>query len=71
MEVLQLHIIRVKRLFDIGIKTLELEETFNKIAGFTIKYDKLPEFMYTDTLYPNNTVFDIEEERMSKAMYFK
>lgn len=59
------------KLFNIGIKTLELEKDFNKAAGFTIKDDRLPEFMYNEPLHPNNTVFDVTEEEISKAISFE
>lgn len=57
-------------LFGIGVQTLALEKTFNKEAGFTSKDDKLPQFMYDEPLTPQDTVFDITEEEMSKAISF-
>lgn len=58
------------KLFGIGVQTLALEKAFNRAAGFTDKDDKLPEFMYTEPLYPQNTVFDITEEEIAKAIPF-
>ncbi|MCP5072298.1 MAG: aldehyde ferredoxin oxidoreductase [Rhodobacteraceae bacterium] len=36
----------------IGRKTLEMEEAFNKAAGFTVADDELPDFFYEDRLAP-------------------
>jgi len=38
----------------LGRETLELENQFNRDAGFTAKDDDLPEFFYTDELAPSN-----------------
>jgi len=40
---------------------LSLERDFNRRAGFTAMDDRLPEFMCTEPLAPNNTVFDVNE----------
>lgn len=58
------------KLFGIGVQTLALEKEFNRVAGFTSKDNKLPEFIYNEPLSPQNIVFDIEEEEMSKAIPF-
>ncbi len=36
----------------IGRETLEMEDAFNKAAGFTVEDDKLPAFFYEDPLAP-------------------
>ncbi len=36
----------------IGRETLEMEDAFNKAAGFTVEDDKLPGFFYQDALAP-------------------
>ncbi len=58
------------KLFGIGIQTISLEKKFNKGAGFTSKDDRLPEFMYHESLSPQNVVFDITEEEMAQAIPF-
>ncbi|HWQ30554.1 MAG TPA: aldehyde ferredoxin oxidoreductase C-terminal domain-containing protein [Negativicutes bacterium] len=58
------------RLFGIGAQTLILEKSFNSKAGFTAADDRLPEFMYMEALEPNNTVFDINGEELSRALAF-
>ena len=46
----------------LGKESLKLEHEFNKKAGFTSADDRLPEWMYRDTLPPNNAVFDVPDE---------
>lgn len=58
------------RLFGIGVQTIVIEKAFNKKAGFTAKDDRLPAFMHNEALTPNNTVFDITEEELAKAIPF-
>lgn len=58
------------KLFDIGIQTIMLEKEFNKKAGLTLKDNRLPDFMYNEPLSPNNTVFDITDEELAKAIPF-
>jgi aldehyde:ferredoxin oxidoreductase len=48
----------------LGKQSLQLEREFNKKAGFTSKDDRLPEWMTRETLPPNNTVFDVEEDEL-------
>lgn len=59
------------RLFGIGVQTLALEKNFNEGAGYTGEDDKLPEFMYKESLPPNNTVFDIARKELTNAIPFK
>ncbi|MCR4441785.1 MAG: aldehyde ferredoxin oxidoreductase C-terminal domain-containing protein [Peptococcaceae bacterium] len=60
----------VQRLLGIGVQTLRLERNFNKKAGFTEKDDILPEFMYQETLAPQNTIFDISGDELQKAVQY-
>src|SRR4030043_428638 len=46
----------------LGRESLKLEREFNRRAGFTKSDDRLPEWMYRDTLPPNNAVFDVPDE---------
>ncbi len=43
-------------------KILALERDFNRKAGFTATDDRLPSFMRTEPLPPNDTVFDVSEK---------
>lgn len=58
------------RLMDLGRQTLSFERKFNLAAGFTVDDDKLPDFMYTETLPSTGTVFDIADEELRKAIPF-
>ena len=58
------------RLFGLGVESLSLEKAFNKKAGFTSKDDVLPDFFYQEKLSPRHTVFDIDQEELSKAIKF-
>lgn len=58
------------RLFGLGVKTLALEKEFNKGAGLTEKDNRLPDFMYSEPLSPQNTVFDIMAEELAMAVPF-
>lgn len=58
------------RIMDLGQQTLSLERKFNQAAGFTVEDDKLPDFMYTETLPSTGTVFDITDEELRKAIPF-
>jgi aldehyde:ferredoxin oxidoreductase len=40
--------------FELGREALKFERDFNKLAGFTEQDDELPEFFYTEPLYPTN-----------------
>jgi aldehyde:ferredoxin oxidoreductase len=47
---------------DMGRETLRMEREFNRAAGFTIEDDELPEFFYTEPLYPSNQVARFHSE---------
>jgi aldehyde:ferredoxin oxidoreductase len=44
---------------NIGVRTIREELVFNQKAGIDIKNDPLPDFLKTESLSPQNTVFDI------------
>jgi aldehyde:ferredoxin oxidoreductase len=46
----------------LGREALKYERMFNQQAGFTSTDDRLPEWMTTEPLPPNNTVFDVTEK---------
>ena len=47
---------------EMGRETLRMELEFNRAAGFTIEDDELPEFFYTEPLYPSNQVARFHSE---------
>ena len=51
----------------LGRETLELENQFNRDAGFTVKDDDLPEFFYSDELPPSNQTARFRAEELKKA----
>ncbi|MCG2774376.1 MAG: aldehyde ferredoxin oxidoreductase [Desulfobacterales bacterium] len=51
----------------IGRDALWQERTFNTRAGFGPGHDRLPEFMNTEPLPPNDTVFDVEDEQLDRV----
>lgn len=51
-----------------GKSILKDEREFNKLAGFTEKDDRLPEFFRTESLPPHNVTFDVTDEELD-AVY--
>jgi len=51
----------------LGRETLELENQFNRDAGFTAGDDDLPEFFYSETLEPTNQVARFRANDLSSA----
>ncbi|MGD8882303.1 MAG: aldehyde ferredoxin oxidoreductase C-terminal domain-containing protein [Desulfobacterales bacterium] len=49
-----------------GVKCLETEREFNKMAGLNTACCDVPEFMRNEPLPPHNTVFDISNTEMKK-----
>jgi aldehyde:ferredoxin oxidoreductase len=49
-----------------GLKCLETERDFNKMAGLNTEHCDVPEFMRNEPLPPFNTVFDISNTEMEK-----
>jgi aldehyde:ferredoxin oxidoreductase len=49
-----------------GVKCLETEREFNKMAGLNTERCDVPEFMRHEPLPPHNTVFDISNTEMKK-----
>lgn len=43
---------------ELGKNVLKIERDFNTRAGFTNKDDRLPEFMYSESLAPHNQVLN-------------
>jgi aldehyde:ferredoxin oxidoreductase len=54
----------------LGRETLTLERAFNRRAGFTAADDRLPEWMTTEPLPPQNSVFDVSEEDLDSIFDF-
>jgi aldehyde:ferredoxin oxidoreductase len=46
------------------------EREFNSLAGFTAAQDRLPPFMYTETLSPNDSTFDVPERDLERFYDF-
>ena len=53
---------------NIGINTIREELAFNRAAGWTDVQNRLPRFMETEKLPPNDVVFDVQQEEMD-AMF--
>lgn len=51
----------------IGRDALWKERTFNTTAGFGPAQDRLPEFMSTESMPPNETVFDVEDKDLDQV----
>jgi len=49
---------------NIGINTIREELAFNRAAGWTNVQNRLPEFMETEKLPPNDVVFDVQQEEI-------
>ena len=49
-----------------GLKCLEMEREFNRLAGVPDERCDVPEFMRTEPLAPYNTVFDVPREEMQR-----
>ena len=53
---------------NIGINTIREELAFNRAAGWTDVQNRLPGFMETEKLPPNDVVFDVQQEEID-AMF--
>jgi aldehyde:ferredoxin oxidoreductase len=60
----------VDRLMGLGVQTLILEKQFNQAAGFSSKDDRLPDFMYTESLESVAACFDVSDEELAKTLSF-
>jgi len=60
--------LRVEDMVNMGITTLREELAFNRSAGWTDVHNRLPEFMKTEKLPPNDVVFDIPQDEID-ALY--
>lgn len=58
-------------LLDLGRETLELERAFNHQAGFTKEDDRLPEWMYEESVPPIGAVFDVPDEDLDNVFNWK
>jgi aldehyde:ferredoxin oxidoreductase len=45
----------------LGMETLKMEREFNRLAGFSSKDDRIPEWMTTQSLPEIDAVFDVPE----------
>ena len=57
-------------LSQMGTDCLKAELDFNRRAGFTPADDRLPDWMSTEQLPPHNTVWDVEDKELDKALKF-
>jgi aldehyde:ferredoxin oxidoreductase len=55
----------------LGRETLRMEREFNKRAGFTSAHDRLPEWMASEPLAPNNSIFDVSEADLDGIFDFE
>jgi aldehyde:ferredoxin oxidoreductase len=60
----------IEKLMGLGVQCLSLEKNFNRLAGFTEKNDRLPEFMYTEALPESGNVFDISDAELAETLPF-
>ncbi|RKX76869.1 MAG: aldehyde ferredoxin oxidoreductase [Spirochaetes bacterium] len=51
---------------NMAIECLSAEREFNRLAGVSDNHCDVPEFMRTEPLPPNNTVFDLPKEKLDK-----
>ncbi len=54
----------------LGAKILQMEQDFNRRAGFTEADDRLPDWMKTEKLAPHDTVFDVPDEELDQTLKF-
>lgn len=54
-------------LLTLGEETLALEVQFNRMAGFTNKDDRIPEWMMREPLQPTNAVFDVPDSDLDSV----
>lgn len=57
----------MKEMIELGKGVLAVEKAFNLKAGFMAKNDRLPEFMCTEMVSPNNTVFDVSYDEIDEV----
>ena len=55
---------------EIGKQILRTERQFNEASGFTVKDDRLPEFMREEKLPPHNEVFDVPDAELDEVFNF-
>jgi aldehyde:ferredoxin oxidoreductase len=54
----------------LGRETLKIEREFNRRAGFSAADDRIPEYMRTEPLPPNNSVYDAMDEDLDGMFNF-
>lgn len=47
---------------ELGKQTIKMEREFNRRAGFTVKDDRIPEWMMKEPIPENGSVFDVSDE---------
>jgi len=57
-------------LLNLGRQWLTQEREFNRRAGFTDAQDRLPPFMYTEKLAPNDSVFNVPDRDLERFYSF-
>ena len=56
-----------KEVWRIGQEALRKERAFNLAAGIGPGQDRLPEFLRSEPLPPNQSVFDVEDEDLDRV----
>ncbi|MFZ5590564.1 MAG: aldehyde ferredoxin oxidoreductase C-terminal domain-containing protein, partial [Bacillota bacterium] len=54
----------------LGQSILKVEREFNRLAGFTSKDDRLPEFFYSEPIESHNVKFDVTDEELDSVFNF-
>ena len=57
-------------IMQLGKEVLTMERLYNEAAGFGPEDDRLPKFMYTESLPPHNVVFTVPDEDLDKVFDF-
>ncbi|MDF2891563.1 MAG: aor3 [Clostridia bacterium] len=58
------------RITSMGVKTLLTERAYNKMAGMTIKDDRLPDFFYNERSVATGSKFDIDDVELEVLFDF-
>lgn len=58
------------RVPQMGVKTLLTERAYNKMAGMTVKDDRLPEFFYNERSAATGSKFDIDDAELEAIFDF-
>ncbi len=60
----------LSRITGMGVKTLLTERAFNKMAGMTLKDDRLPDFFYNERSSATGSKFDIDDYELEVLFDF-